>query len=119
MLLAKANLDFWLSQVRNALEVLDGYTKRFEKLRSGQEKYVVAHGTTEFIPSLDYAESKAAPPRRVPDGELRESRKTLCESAYRFLVHCCNEGFIQESELRTACKELDIGIEASDLKKRA
>ena len=112
-----ANLDFWLTQVRNALNVLDGYNKRFEKLRAEQEKYVVAHGTTEFDAGIDYY-GKPSPPRRVPDGELREARKALCESTYRFLIRCCNEGLIQESELRAACKQFDISIAASDLNKR-
>jgi hypothetical protein len=114
-----ANLDFWLAQVRNALDVLDGYQKRFDKMRSGQEQYVAAHGTKVFDPKNDlYPEkpSSPSPPRRVPDDELREARKTLCESAYQFLVRCCNERFIPESELRAACKQVGISVEASDLK---
>jgi hypothetical protein len=115
-----ANLDFWLAEIRHCLEVIDGYSPRFERLREAQQRYVSAHNTTEF--NLDdpcCTQRPAARPKRLPDAELREARLSLCNAAYRFLVRCCNEGFIAESELREACSGLGIGIEASDLKPRA
>ena len=45
------NLDFWLAQLRNGLEVIDGYGKRFQRLKAAQAKHVTEHRTTEF--SLD------------------------------------------------------------------
>ena len=35
-----ANLDFWLGQVQNALDVLDGYGKRFKQLKTAQGKHI-------------------------------------------------------------------------------
>ncbi len=112
-----ANLDFWLGQVRNGLEVIDGYGKRFQRLRAGQSRHVADHHTTEF--SLDdpcCTQGKPAPPRKVPDSELRDARTALCDAARRFLVRCCNEGFIEESVLRRACADLGIGVDSVELR---
>src|SRR5438045_2068513 len=43
-----ANLDFWLGEVRQCLEVIDGYKKRFERMRAAQAQHVEAHKTTEW-----------------------------------------------------------------------
>ncbi len=40
-----ANLDFWVSQARHALEVIDGYEPRFRQLKAAQDQYVAEHRT--------------------------------------------------------------------------
>src|SRR5712692_4540361 len=93
-----ANLDFWLAEVRHGLEVIDGYGRRFEQLKAAQTAHVAEHHTIEF--DLDdpcCTRQTADPPRRVPDKDLKEARRALCEVSYRFLIRCCNEGFISES----------------------
>jgi hypothetical protein len=115
-----ANLDFWLGQVCPALEAIDGYGKRFQRLKAGQARHVAAHHTTEF--SLDdpcCTQRKPAPPRRIPDYEMRDARRELCEAGRRFLVRCYNEGLIEESVLRQACAEWGVGVDASELRSRA
>jgi hypothetical protein len=109
------NLDFWLAEVRHSIDVMDGYNKRFTRMKAGQDRYVEEHKTTEFFKDDPSIQWKAEPPRRIPDTELRESRRALCEAVYRFLVRCCNEGFIAEVLLRQSCERLGIGIEKSDL----
>jgi hypothetical protein len=112
-----ANLDFWLGEVRHALEVLDGYGQRFQKLKSGQAKYVSEHNTIQYHlddPSCTY--DKTWTPQRVPDTELKVARRSMTEAAYRFLVRCLNDGLIPESGVRDACASLGIGVDASDLR---
>lgn len=114
-----ANLDFCLAEVRHCLDVIDGYDRRFEQMKTGQTKHVSEHGTVEF--SLDdpcCTQRTAPPPRRVSGAELGEARRNLCDATYRFLVRCFNEGFIQEDLFRRTCGSLDIGVEASDLRLR-
>jgi hypothetical protein len=114
-----ANLDFWLAEVRHGLEVIDGYGRRFEQLKAAQQRYVAEHRTKEFsLCDPCCTERPAAPPQRIPDGELRKARRSLCDAAYRFLVRCFNEGLITEAALRAACGDLGIGVEASDLRFR-
>jgi hypothetical protein len=115
-----ANLDFWLGEVRHGLAVIDGYSERFERLRAAQQRHVSEHGTAVFsLHDPRHTESSAPPPRRVPDGPMREVRRSLCDAVYRFLVRCHREGFITESSVRKECQDLDIGVEAADLRSRA
>ena len=115
-----ANLDFWAGEVRHALEVIDGYGRRFEAMKTAQMKFVADHGTVEF--DLDdpcCTRTTAAPPRRVPSQELGEARRRLCDAFYRFLIRCLHEGLIDERALRRVCGGLEIGVESSDLRKRS
>lgn len=88
-----ANLDFWLAQVRHALAVIDGYGVRFIRMEAAQEQHVAGAGSTmsEF--------GRPSRPRRVPDRELRKSRRALVEAAARFAQRCRQEGLISKSQL--------------------
>src|SRR5262245_184688 len=90
-----ANLDFWIAEVRHCFEVIEGYGVRFERLKGAQEGHVSLHGTVEFHHSpAGVQATKPAPPRRVPDRELRKTRRALADVAYRFLIRCRTEGLI-------------------------
>jgi hypothetical protein len=39
-----ANLDFWLSEMQEALKAIDGYHHRFQNLRKAQKDWVKNHG---------------------------------------------------------------------------
>jgi hypothetical protein len=114
-----ANLDFWLGEVRHCLDVIDGYARRFDRLKNAQGKHVSEHHTTEF----DFDEpcdirDRPAPPKRVPHSELQESRRSLCDATYRLLMRCFKEGLIDEAGLRHACDRLGIGVDATELRSR-
>ena len=112
------NLDFWTAEVRHSLDVIDGYGRRFEQLKAAQERHVAEHGTVAFsLHDPCCTQQSAAPPKRVPQKELGEARRRLCDATYRFLVCCFNQRFIEETRLRQMCDRLGIGIEASDLRK--
>lgn len=120
-----ANLDFWLTEVRHCLAVLDSYRDRFLRMREAQESYVDRKATVEFPRSMNLNDRESdhegmkrpERPRQVDDKELKQSRVNLCDAAYRFLVRCCNEGLVSESVLRASCGALGIGIETRDIKK--
>jgi len=114
-----SNLDFWMAEVRHSHDVIDGYNPRFERLKTAQTKYAAEHDTIEFglrDDNYNY-EKPAAPPKRVPDGEMKEARQSLCDATYHFLVRCFKEGAVEEGTLRQECSNLDIGIDAMDLKR--
>ncbi|MGL6075216.1 MAG: hypothetical protein ACRC8S_13740 [Fimbriiglobus sp.] len=114
-----ANLDFWVGEAQHALEVIDGYQERFRNLKEGQEKYVSQHNTRVWSPFERDISTPPASPQRVPDGSLREARRSVVDAVYRFLVRLCNEGLIPETELRARCAELGIGIDPTDLRHRS
>lgn len=43
-----ANLEFWLSEVRHGVEVIDGYGRRFEAMKAAQEAYGAERHTLEY-----------------------------------------------------------------------
>jgi hypothetical protein len=112
-----ANLDFWLAEARHCLGVIDGYRHRFERLKAAQAAHVASHGTIEFDPGEPNIKGRAAHPRPVPDHELKEGRRAVCDATYRFLVRCFNESLIDEKTLRQECQSLGIGVEAADLRR--
>lgn len=99
------NLDFWVGEARHAFEVIDGYQERFRRLKAGQVEYVALHRPME-------------PPRRVADANLRDARRSVADATYRFLVRLCNDGLIHESQLRTLCGDLGIGVEQGDIRRK-
>jgi hypothetical protein len=114
-----ANLDFWVAEVRRCLDVIDGYDRRFEQMKTAQTKHISEHGTVEIRLDDSWGNQRTVPPpRRVPSAELGEVKRNLCDATYRFVVRCFNEGLIDEDLLRRTCKRLDIGVEARDLRWR-
>lgn len=111
-----ANLDFWLSEVRHCLYVIDDYKQRFERMNQAQEAYVESHGTVEFHLSDPCCTQGRPRARRIPDAELKGARHSILESTYRFLVRCHNEGFVDEPTLREICDGWEIGVEYRDLR---
>ncbi|MEI8016544.1 MAG: hypothetical protein WCH39_00025 [Schlesneria sp.] len=113
-----ANLDFWLSEARHAVEVIDRYGQRFEQMKSAQSRFVTKHETLAHDRRDEFSKPKPPePPIRVSDVELKHARRAVTDSAYRFFVRSANEGFITESRLREACDNLGISVEATDLKR--
>jgi hypothetical protein len=111
-----ANLDFWLSQVYHALTVIDGYGPRFVRMHAAQEQYVATHGTKEYALGWEYpVASKAAPPRRIPDREMRSARKSLVEAAYRFVARCHRDHLISETCFLDVCRSLGINTDGESI----
>ena len=114
-----ANLDFWVGEVRHCLDVIDGYNRRFKRMKIAQTKHISEHKTIEF--SLDdpcCTQTRASPPTRVSSAELGEARRQLCDATYQFLVRCFHDGLIDEVLLRRTCESLEVGVETRDLRKR-
>lgn len=118
-----ANMDFWLSEVRHCIEVINGYGNRFEAMTAAQKEYVTRNSTLVYhYICKDYCsicEQGRTPtlPRRVPHGALKSSLQELRDAAYHFLVRCYETGFIDETRLREAADSIGTGIDVSDLKR--
>jgi hypothetical protein len=104
-----ANLDFWLAQVRHALEVIDGYGVRFVRMEAGQQQYVATHDTKlSYFEPAGVEKRRPPPPRRIPDRELHKARRALVEAASRFLERCWRDGLISDQQHSEACRSLGI-----------
>ena len=105
-----ANLDFWLGEVRHALQVIDGYGVRFVRMHGTQEGYVAQHVVTEsdFDGHHYTPKQPPPPPRRIPDRELQKARESVTAATARFLQRCRREGLISEQQLFEASRGLGI-----------
>ena len=112
-----ANLEFWVGQVRHALAVIDGYQERFRRLKGGQAVYVAKHQTTVSSPLDPEINGPPELPHRIPDAGLRDARRALVDSTYAFLLRLCNDGLIPESQFRSECGNLNIGIDPADIRR--
>jgi hypothetical protein len=100
------NLDFWLTQVRHARATLDGYGVRFVRLHDAQERFVVQQGiTVSVVDPAGVIQRPPPAPRRIPDREIRQARRSLVEATRRFLERCQNEGLIAESVVTAVMAE--------------
>jgi hypothetical protein len=114
------NLDFWTDEVRHCLQVIDGYSRRFERMKTAQMRFAADQGTVEFrLEDPRHTRTSAAPPRRVPGQELVEARRQLGDAFYRFLIRCFHEGLLDEGTLRRTCETVGLGVESSDLRQRS
>jgi len=100
-----ANLDFWIGEVKHALEVIDGYGERFKKLKDG-ERIATQQIGVEFRP---FHPDKLLRPG-VRDHDLKELRRRLTESVVRLLRRCYKEGLVSETELEAYGERLDLDI---------
>ena len=111
-----ANLHFWTGEVQHGLGVIDGYRDRFEAMKAAQAKQAVDHRTAEYAVNERYDLGKSVmPPRPVPDSQLKDVRRSLCDAFYAFVLRCHNEAFLDEAGLRHAAESVGISIDPQDL----
>jgi len=112
-----ANLSFWTEEVRHCLHVIDDYHHRFEAMKVAQTKHAVGHHTSEFALDEQYDLGKSVPPpKRVPDNQLKEARRTLCDAFYGFIVRCQNAELLDQAAAEHAAANVGISIDQKDLK---
>ncbi len=122
-----ANLDFWVGEVRHALDVIDGYGVRFVRLSMNQEHFLKMQDTGELrtgpilvdAPRLRIADPPASNPlpyarpvRRIPDRELQQARRNLTDAVFKFLSRCFREALISEKQFAGICKQLGLAGES-------
>lgn len=104
-----ANLDFWIAEVRHALDVIDGYGVRFVRLSMNQEHFQKTHGTNESRTGPDsIPHAYTQPVKRIPDRELQQARRHLTDAAFQFLSRCFREDLISEEQFAGVCEQLGL-----------
>jgi hypothetical protein len=112
-----ANLDFWTGEARHCLQVIDEYSKRFERMKSAQMKYVAEHGTVIFNPNLDFPTDRTPPPpKQINHRDLAQARQSLCEALYRFLARSYRESLIDEPTFMQTLDQFGISHDPADLR---
>ncbi|MBS0266931.1 MAG: hypothetical protein JSS02_33700 [Planctomycetes bacterium] len=111
-----ANFGFWTGEVQHCLGVIDTYRGRFEAMKAAQMKHAVDHSTAEFAIDDRYDLGQSVPPPKpVPDSQLKDARRTLCEAYYRFALRCHNATLLDKAVVQQALGSLGISIDSKDL----
>ncbi len=92
-----ANLEFWVGEVQHALDVIDGYSRRFKNIQQGEDDYTQRQ-QQKGMPNASY---RTGPPmkRGIKDQECKDLRRRLVDAMYHVLNRCYNEGLITEKAL--------------------
>ena len=94
-----ANVDFWVSETKHCLAVIDGYQKRFERLRAGQAEYEKRHNLVGKTPRIQRGATHTA---------RLERRRLVCQAIEKFLNRCYQEGLLSKNELNMRLHSLGI-----------
>lgn len=94
-----SNVDFWVSEAIHCLAVIDGYQKRFVRLRADQEEFEKKHSLAKTAPPLQ---------RSAKHRQRQELRHAVCEAIKRFLARCQREGLLTQTDLKTNLASLGI-----------
>jgi len=89
------NAEFWASEVRHCHELLDGYVKRWQRMRRATEDYVREHPISQ-----DQQDSDTRTGRHTKDSEIRTARHRLDEAAQRFFARCHRTELLSVERLR-------------------
>jgi hypothetical protein len=115
------NLEFWVDEVVSAIEVIDGYSVRFRKMKNAQVGWVRAHDVkvSPFCPicsgGCEFGPRPPDPPRRVPDAQMDDARKSLREAARRFLRRLYRAHMATCDEVLAAADRIGTGFEEHEL----
>ncbi len=87
------NLSFWMAEVRHALDVIDGYPKRFEDMVAAQSEFDANH--PDAAKRREHHEYKYDPPRlALTPAQAERLSRELVTVANRVLDRCLKEELI-------------------------
>jgi len=92
-----ANIDFWMSEVRHRLALIDGYPQRFRvfaEAAGGQHRKM--------------GESGSRPAPNLTEGILEELRRRLVRATARWIAHVSRHGLIEIAAADELRHEFDI-----------
>lgn len=119
-----ANLDFWVAEVKHALSVLDGLSRRQSNRVKAQRQHIGMHDTRRFTAKekslynefLDGEDLRSAQPdlHRIDASVVKAKRQEVADSLYHFLKRCHKEHLLTGEEAKSALKSCELGWEAGD-----
>jgi hypothetical protein len=120
-----SNLEFWLNEVKSALNGVDEHELRFKKIVEAQKEYTKSKnihipdncGICGGICELGTGVRKPGLPirRKQTKTEKKESRIELVDATYFFLLRCYKLDLLSKDELKSRCDEIGTSVDLSDL----
>lgn len=119
------NLEFWLDEVKAAINTIDQHSIRFDKMHDSQKEWIESHSikipdncpVCLGICELGTGSRKPHLPKRSIEtkSDKKESRKELLDSAYAFLLQCYRLKLLKEEDLRVKCRDIGTSVDLADL----
>jgi hypothetical protein len=108
-----ANLDFWLSEVKHCIQVIDGYRERFRAMKAAEMRYTGLHQTMTYSGEpMDFSDPwDVRPPSAIPKAQFAAAKSELLDAANRFLLRCYQSRLIDEKSLRQAADSIGVSVE--------
>ena len=118
-----SNIDFWMKEVKGALDVIDDHKNRFDKIFSAQNEWNEEHGTVvhDYCSvckgKCEFSDGIPRLPKLKCKSEKSEARKTLVDSTYYFLARCYRIGLLSIDEWSEKCESIGTSIDMNDIGK--
>jgi len=119
------NLEYWLDEVKSALNALDDHNLRFDKMYESQRKWIESHNIEipdncticQGLCELGNGKKRATLPKKSPEtkADKKESRKELINSAYYFLRRCYKLKLINKKEFKLNYDEIGTSVDLNDI----
>ena len=118
-----ANLEFWVSETLHALEALDDYQIRFERLSEAQRTWIREHdvvvgsycpmcdGQCEFGPGF----KPPRPPTKIPSTARNNASRRLKDAFYFFVLRCFRMELLDAKSVQEIFKRVGTSVESRDL----
>ncbi len=117
-----ANIDFWINEVVQSLNIIDEHRIRFDNISKAQKEWADNHKVVihYYCPickgRCEFSDGKPNPPKLRYKSDKSEARRDLLDSAYFFLIRCYRIGLLSKEELKQKCDVIGTGIDLEDLK---
>jgi hypothetical protein len=116
-----ANLEFWLSEAACALQAIDAYQQRYNRLANAQLAWVSEHDTkiSRYCPicggGCEFGPQRPPRPHLIPSEELTAACESVRRAVRQFLVRLYQANFITDTQLRQHGETVGMSIEPEDL----
>ena len=118
-----ANIEFWISETRQALASLSEYDNRFDRMVLAQREWIKSHDVVAGSYCLmcegqcKFGSGPQPPgkPKQIPLRDRNEASQNLKDAFYFFIVRCFRMHLVDERSLRKMCCLVGTSIEPRDL----
>lgn len=104
------NLEFWMSEIKHARGVLEGYRKRFEAMSAAQYEFGVNFQQELLRHANDERPPKPIQPA-ISQAKTDRLKHELIATGVRLLNRCIEEGFIDATKYNALRSEIEENIE--------
>lgn len=118
------NIQFWMGEVKTAVQAIDDYYKRFKIMSGSRQTYIENHDKPihEYCVickgKCELSSGIPSNPKRIANSELKEVKTELLNTFYYFLIRGFNSGIIEEKAFITYCEALNIGYDKNDFSEK-